>query len=504
MQKNRQKGCSIKDMKKQRSNQFCLDLNKLGIKHAKATANLVMTLASDTQAQSPVALSLSPVYHYQNTSVSDAITNLADDAESYPAVQQEVRSLVLKYYRPLLGESNRVVLQTDSTSIRKPHSPTLEGRTMIGIPNTVVPGNRPLDIGYEVSYINLSDMDSSWSMPLHIERVGWDETATNRALAQIEVLMEESDLAGKLVINTLDSKYGNVYYLHPAYGYDRLVNVVRLRAGMKVWSAAPSDSRKVYGEKFYLHAPTMTKSYKRHPQTHQPYEVVQRSISEHPWDDYQSFDTVLKNGRAVQVELWRWNELLLRTKDGLNMKDKPFDLLAIKVTDPKTGKLVFKRQMYVAIFGKQKDQLQTKESYHIYRHRYDIEPFLRFSKQKQLLEKYQTPDVQHFDNWLLIQQLTTCLLYTASEEATFIPRKWQSYDPKNKQAQNAPRLSIAQTKWAAQNLFLTFDQTPFQPLKSKKGKPRQKGETQIKRIHHPYVKKPPRKPKIMQATLASQ
>ena len=57
-------------------------------------------------------------------------------------------------------------------------------------------------------------------------------------------------------------------------------------------------------------------------------------------------------------------------------------------------------------------------------------------------------------------------------------------------------MSIAQARHAAQDLFLTFDQIPFIPLKSKKGRPRQQGETQIQRTRYPVVKKTTKKQKI--------
>ena len=113
-----------------------------------------------------------------------------------------------------------------------------------------------------------------------------------------------------------------------------------------------------------------------------------------------------------------------------------------------------------------------------------------------MLEKFQTPDVDHFDNWLLILQLTAWLLYAASDEAHFRPRKWEKYLPKNKQAQNAPRLSIAQTRKAAETLFLTFEQDAFKPVKSKKGNGRQKGQAQIPRKRYKVVKKTTHKAKL--------
>jgi hypothetical protein len=87
-------------------------------------------------------------------------------------------------------------------------------------------------------------------------------------------------------------------------------------------------------------------------------------------------------------------------------------------------------------------------------------------------------------------------LYAASDEAHFRPRKWEQYLPKNKKAQNAPRLSITQTRKAAEALFLTFDPDPFKPKKYKKGNGRQKGMTFTPRKRYNVVKKTTNKAKF--------
>ena len=478
-----------------KSNRFCHEPLDLKIGRSRATANLVMALASCEGANSPVELSGSPLYRYQYSSITDALTDLAKGRGEYASARLQIQGLCMRYF----GGRERIHLQTDTTPVGKAHSPTLPGRTYIAVPNNVIPGNKPLDIGYEVSFVNLSEPSTKWSLPLDIERVAMDGTATERALSQLKRLFGHPTLglAGKLCINTLDSKYGTAAYLSPAWSMGNLLSVVRLRAGMKVWTPAagnnPLGTPKVYEKKYYLHAESSAKTYKRHPKTGQPYEVEQPSIFEHAPDETLRLEAQTANGRKTLVHLWRWNGMKIRTKGGCNMKDKPFDLLAVSVTDAESGKALFDREMYIAISGRRKAELSTGEGYQAYRHRYDIEPYLRFSKRQLLLEKYQTPDLGHFDNWLLCNQLTAWLLYSASDEVDFRPRKWRKYLPENKNARQRPRYSIAQTRHAAQELFLTFDPEPFLPPKSKKGRPRQNGETQIQRTRYRVVKKTSKK-----------
>jgi hypothetical protein len=461
-----------------------------------------MALASFKEAHSLVEFSLSPLYHYQYSSIHKVPAHLSEleGKSSDWKLPGDITRMCMSYYESSPSQDH-LLLQTDTTPVCKPHSPTLKDRSHVAIPNNSVAGNKPLGIGYEVSLVNIADSQDSWSLPLLMKRVGFEETASDCAIKQLQDLLNhpELNLGDQLVVNTLDSKYGNAHYLAPVYQHQNLVNITRLRAGMKVYqrylpeqSAADcgfkTGAPRVYGEKYYLHFQSQSRTYK-HPKSGKPHEVFQRSILELDADDYRELSAQSSGGRELIIKLWRYNDMMIRSKDGNNMKDKPFDLLAIRIYDAHSGELVFDREMFIAISGQRKTQITTKAGYNDYRHRYDIEPYLRFCKQRLLLENYQTSNVAYFDNWLLILQLSSWLLYAASKEAEFIPYKWEKYLPKNKQAANAKRLSIAQTRKAAQRLFLTFEPDPFLPKKCKKGKGRQKGQTFTPKERYKVVKK---------------
>lgn len=459
-------------------------------------------MSSYEGALSVTELSLSPLFHYQYSILTKIVSELSETAEEFRGVQGLLQHHCLSGYWDEC-DGSPVIFQTDTSPFGKAHSPTLQDRGYIAVPNQVIRGNKPLDIGYEVSFVNLSDRSSNWSLPLNIERVRLDETASERALSQLGQLLNDADLgfSDRFCINTLDSKYGNAAFLSDAFGHENLVNIARFRASQKVWKPDPKQDTggapQVYGEKYYLNSLSRWKTYSSHPQTKQPYEVYQQSIFDCPADHHCEVQATTRKGRELTVKIWRWNDFLIRSKDGKNMKDKPFDLLAIKVLDAKTQERVFEKDTFLGIHGKGKSKIKTQEGYTIYRKRYDIEPALRFGKQKLFLNKLQTPDIQHFDNFFFIYQLAVWLLFYSRDEVCFIPRKWRKYLPENKfQGTDKNKiLSIAQTRHAAQALFLTFDQTPFIPIKSKKGRPRTKGQIQPKRNRYKPRKKNTRKPK---------
>ena len=60
--------------------QFCRSILQLGIGKSKSIVNLIMGLASQTNAKSVVEVSLNPCYHFQYSSISKAIDSIYEKA----------------------------------------------------------------------------------------------------------------------------------------------------------------------------------------------------------------------------------------------------------------------------------------------------------------------------------------------------------------------------------------------------------------------------------------
>jgi len=499
-----------------KTKQFCQDiLAKISTKNAKAFTNLVISLSSHCSAKSVTALSESPLFHHEYSSIRDGISGVGTNIEEQSESMFRVRELGISEVE--LESRERILLQTDASSIVKSHSACLEDRQYVKINNNVIRQNQPISVGYPISLVNISPDVGKWSIPIDIRRISSNQSATDCAVEQILELTEESPLCDKLIINTLDTGYGNASYMSRVYEQEHLVNLVRFRYGKKVWrpycssdvellqgqiadpiSETKKGSPKVYGDKFYLIDHSDVKTYYRKGVA---YEVERSSIFDWEHQDYVELSGSTYKGRGLNIQLWRWNNLLIRTKEGHNMKDKPFDIVASRVSDEQTGELVFKRTMFTVIHGQKKDQISTQEAFEAYRKRYDIEPAIKFAKQELLLDKYQTPSQQHFDNWLVVVMMAFWLLFTAKDEVEYVPKKWRQYkEAKIKQREQAANKSVAlkpsQVRQGAQTLFLTFDPTPFQPKTSNKGKGRIKGTPILRRIRHPVVKKTQNKTKL--------
>lgn len=455
-------------------------------------ANFVMSLASSPSVTHPVALSASAFCHYH-------YSNLTKVLRHWQVNESDFRAFIRPFLPAprFLGEGVRYYALThDVTKMLKAHSPCLEDRQYVPTANNVIASNRALGVGYLVSALHLGAGLSGWCPPLALARLGPQDDANAVAVKQIETLLRDQTLpfGQELCLLRADSSYGKAIFLSPLYDLDQLVLIVRLRQGMKVWAKAPDGeptggAARVYGDKFYL---IDASRYKTYHKKGVPYQVWQQSLCEQEADEWIEKEAVLANGRKVIIDIRRWNDLLIRTKKGAWMKDKALDVLYVQLLDAQNRQALFERPLFVAVSGKRKSQVDSALAQEQYRERYDVEPYYRFVKTKLLMDKLQTPVAQHLDRWLRMVQITSWLLFTASKEiAQVCCPVWQKYLPKNKTAPDQPHqsLTIAQTQRAAHLLFCTFDPASFLPLKCKKGKGRQKGQTLPQRTRFKVVKK---------------
>lgn len=475
---------------KKNTYQYCLDILNLPVKHKVALANLVMALASH-KSENVVGLSESPVYHYQYSSIQDAITHLAADESELLEVERQILIRLLNDY--WINREQRVILQTDKTVAPKPHSKVLKNRLLINIPNQKVPGNKPLSIGLEYSFINLVADEGRWSLPLSGRNIPLDQSACSVAAEQTKFLVTCEELPFhkvNMVVNTLDSGYAGPIYLDAVKHLPNLVSVVRLRKSSKVYLPANKEQqpKSIYGARFFLILKSGWKWYKKHPKTKLPYRVWRTAITEQAPDTDQVVDRVLKNGRKMKVRIRYWQTLIMRTKKGIAMKDKPFSLVCIEAFDAKQGHMIFKNPMFVAAFGKKRLEITGEEIYDYYHKRYGIEPFFGFIKRNMHAVNFKALSTEQLNKWMYIIILAVWLLFTARKAIPNRPKKWQTYAASEIEDEEHG-LTLYQAFKSVLPYLLSFDSSPFLPPKSKPGPGRLKGQSQTKRTEYPYAKK---------------
>lgn len=442
-----------------------------------------MALAGFNVAKSVVGLSKSPVFHHQYCSVFSAIANLAEDERDL----QRVRKLFKEHQLEYFPHSAVNHFQTDVVNIFREHSPCLEDRQFRHKANNVIRGNTPVGIGYPLALVNIADFQSSWSLPVELQRVKSNEDEIEVGVEQIRRICESERFREALNINACDSRYGTAKYISQANRIRNLVNVIRVRHGNKVYEAESRETGgapQVYGRQYNLIEATGKKTYHKKGRD---YVVLRSSIYDKKADQEAEVYRTTKKGKKLRIQLKRWKRMKMRTKNGHSMKEVEFDLIGIKVLEAETGKRVFKQDVFAAIVGEEREKLSLEEAAEEFYHRFDLEAGNRFMKQNLFLEGYQTPSVEHLDNWNILVQEAMWLLWAASTEVENVCEKWQKYsEPKIKDGE---RRTASQTRKGLEGLILTFEKEKFQPKKCKKGLGRRKGEKQEKRKEYKVVKK---------------
>lgn len=482
--------------------QFCTSILQLNLPNSKALANLVMGLASQTNAKSVVEISENPCYHYQYSSISKAIGDLYNEkAKKAGRSRQEIEEEILRLKKDYLPEpkENFWLLNTDSSPMFRPYSPTLPNRRFVYKPNNQIKNNKPVEVGYEFSCVGMpvrtgfyGVSEAAWNLPLSMELIPSNENKNSFSAQQVNNIMDNKDLPfhKELTVNVLDSNYSSPEYLAKTHHQQNLVSIVRLAGNRNVWgqlNAKDQSERResnndtrganaVYGEKYKLG------NVKNWARSH---------------DDATEFGVKIGTKKYI-VQVQVWEKMMIRSKRKLTMKDKSFRLVRIVLAD-ENGNDVFKRELWLSVFGLRNQELSLEQIFWAYRHRFDIEHYFRYGKQKLLLDKFETPIEDNMSNWLTIVGLAYWLLWAGHIESEPKCPKWQQYDKnRKKRVENGLKVSPSEVQRQLEGIILGFEQTAFLPKPRKKGKGRKEGMKLVKKKRFIVLKKDKRTKKQVQ------
>jgi len=196
--------------------------------------------------------------------------------------------------------------------------------------------------------------------------------------------------------------------------YPNLITIARFAGNRTVYRKAPSSKKPPgKGHPTWFGAPMSLKK----PETWDaPDEIAQTTF-------------VTRKGKVYTVHLKGWRDMLLRGKRDLPMHRYPLTLVRARVLDAQ-GTSVYVRPLWLVVFGQRRKELSLVESWDAYGQRFDLEHFLRFGKQRLLMDSYQTPDTEHEENWWTLVQLAYLQLWFAREQAYDLPRPWERYLPR--------------------------------------------------------------------------
>jgi len=447
-----------------------------------ATMELIDAIAGNTTAQSPVALSLNTLFHRQYSSLHDAVDNFfiqtnPDKSESERREQQLQRMRIVAEQYPELVQRNFYLFGLDTTTQPRPFANTLKDRGINYHPNPA-PGNKPIIVGHSYSVLaGLPEKEDKtsppWVIPLLIRRVPTDKKATDVGAAQLEDLLKDKELpfGSHLSSAVGDSTYSACEFIGKVVEHENLATNVRVR-GNRTFYGIPQKEEVPKG--------------KGHPRWYGTPLKMKDSSTWGEADAMEDFPFTLRNGRICQVEMKAWYNILMRGKKAIAMHEHPFTLIRIMVKDS-SGKAVFNRPLWLTIHGQRRHEISLSDAYEAYRQRYDLEHFFRFGKNRLLMASYQSPDVEHEENWWEIAGLAYVELYSAASLANSLPRPWERYLPQVKKNDSGRLLSPSKVQRDLSRIIQEIENPVGLPKPRGKSPGRAKGYSPGRRERQPVV-----------------
>ncbi len=466
---------------------FCLSLLTLGNRCQKPLINILLALCSSPGVKSVVELSLSPFFQYSYSVITKVLTR-------WKCPREMLMVFVMRYIGAALSFSNGIKYYSfihDVTKLPKPHSDCLESRSF-HVTNNPIGGRRQLSAGHELSCLVYNSGQSGHCPIVDSIRLNGDENLLAIAREQIESMMNLIEFECELILIKVDSNYGRAAFLHLAYQYANMLILSRLQSGVNVYFPFIGEHKRgrkrIYGDQYTLIHESRDKNWYE-PNTRTRGVKRQISIHERPFDEKVTYEAQMgKDKRMVIVEVTRWNGALMRSKRGMSMEENQLDIVCIKISDAQTKEEIFMRPMFLAVAGKKRESLPTSDVGPMYKGRFDIEPQFRFEKYELLMDRLQTPVLEHFDVWLQIITLATWFLYLVAQETKLrVYHKWQKH-LKHKENENEI-LTTSEARKAAASIIHGFDLTPFSPTPFIIGTGRKVGTKVLKRIRFRVRKK---------------
>ena len=431
-------------------------------------------------------VSLEPTFERQYGSLHDAVDNFFTASSPQRAATQRhqeamERTALITEFLPAPSQRPFWLFGIDTTPALRPFAAKLSDRGVVYHPNPA-PGNRPIGVGHTYSVLawlpERKAGEAPWVVPLSCERVPTSTTDQAVAAGQVAGLLDNAQLpfADALTVEVVDSAYSRARYLHAVGGYPNHIVVARLAGNRTLYRIAPEDGP----------------SRRGHPRWHgTPFTLDDERTWGAPVETLQ-WEWQTSRGRPLRIVLQRWNDLLMNGKRDVPMHTHPFDVIRGRVFDDE-GHLVFKRSLWLMVMGEHRREIGVRPCYEAYRQRFDLEHFFRFGKNHLLMDRYQTAEIEHEENWWELACLAYILLWLAAPLAAAVPRPWERFLPT---LNNRPIPGPAQVQRDFGRIIRQFGTPAQSPERRGKSPGRAKGWSPGVRPRQPVVFKnrsPPQK-----------
>jgi hypothetical protein len=430
----------------------------------EALINLVDAIAAMKNGDSVVKMSLSGLFPRHHTSIFHAI----DDLFWQEQQKEQKHSQLTEIFAEQCPEPTQrpfYLFGTDCTSHPRVFAKKLEDRKMVHAPNKVA--GAPVTIGHEysvVAYLPEKEAEnmSTWVHPLSVERVTSNELGTAVGLKQLSSILKGDRFKNRLCINVADAAYSAASYVKGAEEIEDAVQILRLRGNRvlnrvlrETQEASKKGRPKRYGEELRLKDPTRA-------------------------DEEIKIKRKLKSGREVELVIGRWKDILIRGKE----QCAPVDVVRVQVMTEEG--MVYPKPLWLVIVGKKRGLVSLVQIYESYAQRYDLEHFFRFSKRNLLMDRFQTPEVKHEENWWWLGLIAYTMLYMARGLSKGMAYPWENGEVRvNEGKEKTP----SQVQRDYERIIRQIGAEASIPKRRGKSPGRLKGQVVKRRLRQPVIKK---------------
>jgi hypothetical protein len=174
----------------------------------------------------------------------------------------------------------------------------------------------------------------------------------------------------------------------------------------------------------------------------------------------------------------------MRGGKGLPTHQCPFTLLRVVSVD-EAGRTLW-RPMWLIVMGARREEISSVQAYQSYRQRFDLEHTFRFQKQNLLLNGFETPEVEHEEQWIDLVNLAYVQLWAAHLLAVVIARPWET---NLKQSNPSARISPSKVQQGWNSIISQLGTPAVSPKPRGISQGRQLGQSQTPRPRMPVIKK---------------
>lgn len=404
--------------------QFRQELYQNFTNRADTLLELVDAICSNRTATSVVELSQTACFRRSYSSLFKAIDDWGAPKMLLPHL--------LRPYLPTPQQRSFWLLLVDVTAQPRPYGHTVADRSMVYQP-TVVKGNKPVTIGHQYSSVVLGlepedGVSPSWVLPLLTKRVPTNQDKEMVGGSQVDALLDDPQLpfGQDLCVEAVDSSYSKPSYLYAHRRHPNLVTIARIKSNRTFYHQfqPETDAVRTVG----------------HPRWYgDPFKLSKAAGRATPDESLTRWETSVQ-GKRYQIEIQAWHNMLMRGQCGIPMHQYPFTLVCITRYD-EDGQPAYNHPLWLLVMGDRRDELSLEQIYLAYLARFDIEHFFRFGKQKLLLTRFQTPEVEREEKWWQLTHIAFAQLWLACHLTVALPRPWERNLPLLKNRLISPTLA---------------------------------------------------------------